>query len=99
MPATITAAVEKIGRDTYTVPSKSQPGELHVVKVVRGGLSCDCDAALWGKNCHHLALVSAVINDENRWEKARKQAALENARRVVMNRMTGRPDDYLMHAD
>ncbi len=92
-------AATRITADTYTVPSASQPGELHVVRLVRGGWQCDCTASFYNKGCKHVALVAAIVNDENRWEKARKAASIEDARRVVLNRMLGRPDDYLMHAD
>jgi len=61
-----TTAVEKIGRDTYTVPSQSRPGELHVVKLVAGVMTCTCDASLYRGRCRHGAAVEQFILDTNR---------------------------------
>jgi len=40
------------------VPSKSHPGNYHVVTFWKNGtLTCDCEAAYFGNACHHLIVA------------------------------------------
>lgn len=55
-----TAAVTIINRNQWVVESRSNPGTLHVVKRVRGGLSCTCDGALHGMRCWHVSSVEQI---------------------------------------
>jgi len=66
MTATTTATVTQTGRDTYTVPSQSQPCESWIVKLVDGDLTCDCPAGFYRGRCRHGAAVEQFILDTNR---------------------------------
>ena len=58
----------------FQVPSKSIPGEYHIVEVWDDGrITCDC---LWGgifgkgrKDCRHIAAVKKYLKEHIRAEK------------------------------
>lgn len=62
---TTTATVIRQTRSQFLVPSRSQPGSVHVVQQRAGELICDCNAELFRKPCRHKAAVAKVIAAEN----------------------------------
>ena len=66
MSATTSNVVTKIAADTFTVPSASQPGMLHVVKLVNSNLTCTCDGSLYRGRCRHGKAVEAYLLAEQR---------------------------------
>lgn len=51
---------ERVAPALWAVPSVSHAGELHLVRVRRTGLECDCPAAAFGRPCCHVAAVEAL---------------------------------------
>ena len=49
--------VTTIKPNTWTVPSRSNPGTEHVVRLVNGAMTCTCEASFWGRECHHVKCV------------------------------------------
>lgn len=41
----------------WLIPSASVPGDVHVVKQVRGVVSCDCLGYLHRSRCYHQAAI------------------------------------------
>ena len=50
----------KIAPNRWTVPSRSNPGHLHVVVSTPTGYSCTCDGCMFTGGCAHVAAVAAV---------------------------------------
>lgn len=65
MTDTITATVTKIGKDTFTVPSRTTAGHLHVIRRVNGYMSCSCEAGFNGRECWHVRAVRAYMLTES----------------------------------
>jgi hypothetical protein len=55
----------------YQVPSRSQDGSCHVVRLytATGRVACSCHASLWGKACGHCG--SAILAERMRQEALR----------------------------
>lgn len=49
--------VEQVARDAWTVPSKSNPEDFHLVALINGEMVCDCPGAKAGQPCRHVAAV------------------------------------------
>ncbi len=60
-PTPMTLESVQIGRDRWAVPSRSQPGSLHVITLVAGRFSCTCDGCLYRGHCAHIASVQGSI--------------------------------------
>lgn len=45
----------------WTVPSRSQPGTLHVIKRVDGVLSCSCLGFIHRGRCAHVTALSDYV--------------------------------------
>src|SRR5260221_4079756 len=52
------------GAAVYAVPSRSKPGQWHLVVAEGLDLQCDCAAAQHGKYCCHRAAVRARLEME-----------------------------------
>jgi hypothetical protein len=57
---------EILKRDTiseWRIPSKSNPGEYHIVRLlIDGSFTCDCVAAQFRNECRHIKIVK-------KWQK------------------------------
>jgi len=49
----------KIAPNRWTVPSRSNPGHLHVVVSTPAGYSCTCDGCMFTGGCAHVDAVAA----------------------------------------
>lgn len=49
------------GSRFYIVPALSEPGRVHVVRIVGAHLECDCPAGAHGRLCMHRAVVHRVL--------------------------------------
>jgi hypothetical protein len=61
LPAITGHGHTKDGRTLYTVASRSHPGHFHLVTAKDERVTCDCEAAQYGKMCSHRAVVSAHL--------------------------------------
>ena len=83
------------GARLFLVPSRSEPGESHVVALINNAVSCDCDGAYYRGRCCHQKAVEAFLLREQRMAYERRIAGIEDARRIVLAQLMGKPDDYL----
>lgn len=92
MSAVNISAVVKQTERQYTVESRSQPGLLHVVRKTRAGLQCDCEAAVNGMPCWHVASVALVASADLKWERAKRIVISEETRTAALNMLMGRQE-------
>lgn len=65
----------RIGKDTYAVPSRSNPGTDQVVKLVGGVMSCTCAWSMWrASDCHHIKETRALLIVESLEAKSETDA-------------------------
>lgn len=54
--------VEQVARKVWVCPSKSDPGEMHILCVMADGtIVCDCFGARAGQPCRHVEAVAVRI--------------------------------------
>lgn len=67
---------EQVSDSVWTLPSRSRPGDFHIVTRLRNGtLVCSCEGATAGQPCRHREAVAALLEREQ-WEqqeRARKK--------------------------
>jgi exonuclease VII small subunit len=97
----MTQRPHKTAANVWIVTSESDPNIEYVVKRMESGeLSCDCPNSLYAgnKQCKHVAfLTESLVEAELALEAAvirERQRKLDEARRIMTNRLMGRPDDY-----
>jgi len=56
----MTLDTAKIAPNRWTVPSRSNPGHLHVVVSTAAGFSCTCDGCMFTGRCAHVDAVKAA---------------------------------------
>lgn len=55
--------VERVAEGVWTVPSKSNPSDFHIVHQAHGRLICDCAGAKAGQPCRHVSAVQLWIGN------------------------------------
>jgi hypothetical protein len=67
------------GAAIYCVPSRSKPGQWHIIVVTGLDLTCTCEAGQHGKYCCHRAAVRARLILEGQVRQDAREREIERA--------------------
>lgn len=83
---TTTPTVIRQTKSQFLVPSRSQPGTVHVVQQRAGALICDCTAEFYGQRCRHKAAVAKVIAAETTERREFSREFMADGMALLMGR-------------
>ncbi|SRR5260221_710454 len=67
------------GAAVYCVPSRSKPGQWHIIVVTGLDLTCTCEAGRHGKYCCHRSAVRARLVLESQVRQDTREREIERA--------------------
>lgn len=75
------------GNGEWVVPSRRQIGQVYIVARRKGQMTCNCEAALRGIQCWHIA----AVNERFAAPEPEESPEMVETRRQMMNLLRGKP--------